>query len=168
MRAFDIKLDKVWCDLDGVLFDFDKGYETQTDISISIARNMPKDIFWGNIQHIPHFFYDLPLMEDAEELWSEILFLNPSILTAIPRISTYANAGPDKIRSVAKHFGENIEVVLVQSASNKVKHYRPGTRDVLIDDRPDTILSWQKVGGIGIYHTSAFDSICQLREHGII
>ena len=36
--------------------------------------------------------------------------------------------------------------------------------NVLIDDRPKNIEAWEAAGGIGIIHTSAADTISQLKE----
>ena len=36
--------------------------------------------------------------------------------------------------------------------------------DILIDDREDTIDRWNKAGGTGILHTSADDTITQLKK----
>lgn len=155
-------------DMDGVLADFQVGYETQTKIPWHVARNLPDELFWNNISHIQDFFYNLPLMPDAMVLWKGIEFLNPRILTAIPRVSTRPSAGDEKRRAIAKHFGEHVIVNLSPSAEAKVKFYRPGTKDILIDDRLDTINSWNNAGGIGIYHTSAQSTLTQLRNLKII
>ena len=38
---------------------------------------------------------------------------------------------------------------------------------ILIDDRPSNISQWRASGGIGIFHTSASDTIRQLKELGL-
>lgn len=42
-------------------------------------------------------------------------------------------------------------------------HRKHSSHQVLVDDRSDNIGAWRKAGGIGIEHTSAEDSISQLR-----
>ena len=37
-------------------------------------------------------------------------------------------------------------------------------KNVLIDDRPKNIEAWEAAGGIGILHTSAADTIDQLKK----
>ena len=155
-------------DMDEVIADFQKGYEIQTKIPWHIARELPDELFWDNISRIPDFFYYLPLMPDAMELWNAIKFLDPRILTAIPRVSTRPSAGSEKRRYIAAHFGEHVIVNLSPSAAAKIRFYRPGTKDILIDDRKDTIDTWNNAGGIGIFHTSANNTINQLRDLKII
>ena len=155
-------------DQDGVLADFQLGYVTQTNIPWHIATALPDNIFWDNVNKHPDFFYELPLMPDALELWDTIKHLDPRILTAIPRVTTRATTKDEKRRYITKYFGEHVIVNFSPSAQDKVKFYRPGTRDVLIDDRKDTIETWNKAGGIGIHHTSAKNTIQQLMAFKVI
>lgn len=159
---------KLRVDMDGVLADFEKGYTKQTGIPFLLAKELSDRLFWKNILDIPNFFYNLPLMEDAFVLWNAIAHLNPSVLTTIPRTDTYPTAGIEKKMYIAEHFGKDITVNLSPSAKSKIHWYRPGTRDIIIDDRLDTIETWNAAGGIGIYHTSALETIRQLKEKKII
>ena len=42
-----------------------------------------------------------------------------------------------------------------------------GLNKILIDDRQDTISSWNANGGIGILHTSAANTIKELKKLGL-
>ena len=42
-----------------------------------------------------------------------------------------------------------------------------GKNRILIDDREDTINNWNAAGGIGILHTSAANTIEQLKQLGL-
>jgi hypothetical protein len=49
----------------------------------------------------------------------------------------------------------------------KFKHEFSGKNRILIDDRADTIENWNAKGGIGILHTSANNTIKQLKQLGL-
>ena len=51
------------------------------------------------------------------------------------------------------------------SAKNKKDFAAPN--NILIDDKPSTIDSWNAAGGIGILHTSAANTISQLKKLGL-
>jgi len=59
----------------------------------------------------------------------------------------------------------NLRKLYFASAKNKVKFARPDS--ILIDDRKDTIDAWNAAGGVGIFHTSAEDTIKQLQDLGL-
>ena len=42
-----------------------------------------------------------------------------------------------------------------------------GENKILIDDRDDTIAQWKANGGIGIHHTSASNTIKELKKLGL-
>jgi len=49
----------------------------------------------------------------------------------------------------------------------KFKSDLSGKNKILIDDREDTINRWNAAGGIGILHTSAPNTIEQLKQLGL-
>ena len=77
------------------------------------------------------------------------------------------NAAAEKRAWVAKHLGPavSLDAIFVVSAVNKAEHAKPGR--ILIDDRRKAIDPWVAAGGIGVLHTSAADTISQLRKLGI-
>ena len=84
---------KIYCDLDGVLVDFNKG----------IYRLLRKDAtklyqtkhgikrLWSAVDRTPKFFETLHWTKDGRELWQAIYHLQPDILTGVP------NNKPDQI-----------------------------------------------------------------------
>ena len=52
----------------------------------------------------------------------------------------------------------------LEQSNNKQVYAEPNA--ILIDDREDIIERWNKAGGIGIHHTSAENTIKQLKELG--
>ncbi len=165
----DGKVKKIYCDLDGVLVDFVKlarqwvpGWEEDNVPGRSkkldgqlwgrIGGRSKKGIaFWGQMDPMP----------DAMELWHYIKKYNPEILSATGHVG---NPIPEKQEWVKKHLGD-VPVHLVQKAVLKAQYAAPGF--VLIDDKRKAIDPWIAAGGIGILHTSAADTIRQLKELGL-
>jgi hypothetical protein len=59
----------LFCDLDGVLVDFDAGVRK---IFGKPAQQVPPNRLWPAIHKSKHFFRDLPWMTDGEELWDAL------------------------------------------------------------------------------------------------
>jgi hypothetical protein len=154
---------KIYCDMDGVLADFEKGVADMIGGKFNDKRwpELPLD-----------FFHRLEPMPDAKKLWGFIGKYDPFILTAIPRSSRgsiSARATEDKTRFMKRWFGVGKDKMYPVQRVNKANFAMDG-RDsrpnLLIDDHIKNIQAFQKAGGIGVRHTSASDTIKQLKEIG--
>jgi len=154
---------QIYCDMDGVLADFEKGIKNMIGGKFSDARwdELPDD-----------FFLQLEPMPDAIKLWGFIGKYDPFILTAIPRSSRgpiSARATEDKTRFMKRWFGVGKDKMYPVQRVNKANFAMDG-RDsrpnLLIDDHIKNIKAFQQAGGIGVRHTSANDTIKQLKEIG--
>lgn len=76
---------KVYCDMDGVLVDFEKGVYNLLQTGTS---NLDKSTMWKNIARFPHWFEQLEWKQDGRRLWQAIKHLEPDILTGVPDIQT--------------------------------------------------------------------------------
>lgn len=72
---------KLFVDMDGVLADFDRGYNAAFGIQSSIHND---HVDWKAVRAHEGFYLNLPPMPDLEELWAFIAPLNPIVLTGIP------------------------------------------------------------------------------------
>lgn len=106
---------------------------------------------------------ELPMMADAMTLWNYVKKYNPQILTAQGDPNYGAEA--QKRQWIANNLGSNINVLVTQKSSEKAQYAAP--HRILIDDRDKSIGPWTAAGGIGILHTSAADTIKQLKELGL-
>ncbi len=150
---------KVYCDMDGVLVDFEKGYKELTGEDASYNTN-PEE-FWAPITKAgAAFWIKLPWMPDGKQLWDYIKPYNPSLLSA-PSREESSKIG--KFTWVKRNMPGT--KLILRSAERKQEFATPNS--ILIDDRADNIQRWKDAGGIGIVHTSAADTIQQLKDLGL-
>ena len=157
----------IYVDLDGVAADFAAGVrklvpsfmEGSTENNKKLDREM-----WTAISKHQKagnkFWYELPPMEDAFVLWEFVKPYNPQILTATGNPSF--GAGPQKLEWVAKYFGSDVVVNIVQRSADKATFATPNS--ILVDDKLKAIEPYRSAGGIGVHHTSALDSIEQIKQ----
>lgn len=144
---------QLFCDMDGVLADFDAGYERQFGV-----KPDGENVDWEAVRRTPDFYLNLPPMPDMPVLWGFIRNFRPIILTGIPHSVEEA---PANKKAWVKHYLGEATVICCRSR-DKSLYANPG--DILIDDRPKYKELWERAGGIWITHTSAQNSIKELVE----
>jgi hypothetical protein len=150
---------KIYCDMDGVLVDFEKGYKDLTGRDASYKTN-PEE-FWAPITKAgAAFWIKLQWMPDGKELWNYIKGYNPELLSA-PSREESSKIG--KFTWVKRNIPGT--KLLLKSAERKQEYATPNA--ILIDDRADNIQRWKDAGGVGIHHTSAENTIKQLQKLGL-
>ena len=147
---------QLYLDADGVLADFDKGATAVLGLHPkAYERRHGLVRFWRKIASTPDFYFGLPLMPDAMELFDAVRHLDPVILTGMPRGNWAAD---QKVRWAARYFpGTRI---ITTMARDKRDHAREG--DVLVDDQNKHRHLWEDAGGVFIHHRNAADTIEQL------
>jgi hypothetical protein len=150
---------KIYCDMDGVLVDFDKGYRELTGTEASF--DTPKEEFWEPITKAgAAFWIKLKWMPDGKQLWDYIKPYNPDLLSAPSR---------EESSKIGKRVWVKRELpgtkLILRQAERKQEFSTPNS--ILIDDRADNIQRWKDAGGVGILHTSAADTIQQLKDLGL-
>jgi FMN phosphatase YigB (HAD superfamily) len=158
----------IFCDMDGVLVDFDKGYEELTGKNTKHSDVQDKNDFWRLLDKSLEekglteydYWVNLPWMPDGQTLWDYIKGYNPYILTA-PSMDPGSKQGK-------KEWVERLDgMKKLYFKPAKFKPEFSGKNRILIDDREDTIEGWIAKGGIGIHHTSAANTIKQLKDLGL-
>ena len=147
---------QLFLDCDGVLADFDHG---ATAILGMPPRAFEKrhglGRFWAKLARAPDFYFSLPLLPGATELFDAVKHLNPIILTGLPQGNWAAD---QKVRWAAKHFpGTRI---ITTMARNKRNHGKPG--DVLVDDMLKHAHLWEEMGGVFVHHRNVDETLEQL------
>jgi nicotinamide mononucleotide adenylyltransferase len=158
----------IFCDMDGVLVDFDKGYENLTGLHTKHADVQNSNDFWNTFRSslakksMEEYDYwsNLEWMPDGKNLWDYIKQHNPYVLTAPSRDPGSKLGKKEWVERL-----DNMKNIYFRAAQNKSDF--SGRNRILIDDRADTIEKWNRAGGIGILHTSAQDTIEQLKKLGL-
>ena len=155
---------KIYSDMDGVLTDFDKSFEKYSGgiPPRKYEKKYGKDKFWELIDGKGKvgFWAGMPWMEDAKQYWNYIKDYDTELLSSPSRSST-SRLGK---RLWVKNNMPGIKLTLAQAYA---KQNYAAPNHILIDDRKSNIDQWVSQGGIGILHTSASDTIQQLKKLGL-
>lgn len=154
----------IYVDLDGVLVDFEKGFE---EISAGVSKTEyikthGINKFWSLINsHGENWWATLEWMPDGTKLWEYLQTKNVKILTSgrIRNTGKFATIG--KQTWVNNHLG-SFKTIVVDSSSHKQLYAAPG--NILIDDLSSNISEWKEKGGIGILHINTDTTLVQLQE----
>jgi len=151
---------KIYCDLDGVLVDFSKGYLDLTGIDLNGEFCKDKK-FWDPINKAGYdFWINLEWMKDGKKLWKYIEKYNPDILSAPSK---------ENDSRVAKHDWVKRELpdahLILRSMEHKKDFASPEA--ILIDDNEDNVNDWKEAGGIAIHHKSTEETIKKLKKLGL-
>jgi hypothetical protein len=150
---------QLYLDCDGVLADFDKGAQAILGMPPrAFEKRHGLGRFWAKLASAPDFYFSLPLMDDAMELYDAVKHLDPVILTGLPRGNWAAD---QKVRWAAQHF-PGVRIITTM-AKDKRNHAKSG--DVLVDDQVRHKNRWEEIGGAFIQHTSARESIEALKAY---
>jgi 5'(3')-deoxyribonucleotidase len=142
----------IFCDLDGVLADFEQGIKNKFGL---LPSQVKPNVMWSYINKSNTFFENLPWMPKGKLLWEKIQIHNPIILTGVPRGSK--NMAEQKIRWCQRELGPDVQVITCLS---KDKHRFCIPRSILIDDRTDNLEEWNKKGGkFLLYNEENLDDI---------
>jgi 5'(3')-deoxyribonucleotidase len=144
LRKGIITKNLLFCDLDGVLADFEKGVEEKFNKNVCDIR---PSTLWHVINKSTTFFENLPWMPKGRELWERIKEYHPIILTGVP--SGCPTASEQKKRWCQRELGPDVSVITCLT-KDKAK-YCFG-RSILIDDRLQVLNSWKEKGGKCILH----------------
>ncbi len=147
---FIIEENVLYCDLDGVLVDFEQGVQDRFGKN---PRELNQTSMWIGLRKTPKFYDNLPWMPKGKALWNIIKDYNPVILTGCPR----GGWGEEDKRSwCARELGPNIKVICCDTRE-KPNYCSEG--DMLIDDRDVIMNEWIKKGGkYVLYSEKNFES----------
>lgn len=152
----------IYCDMDSVLVDFRKGYKELTDVDTSTFVK-GDSTFWAPIdKEGPQWWANLDWMPDGKILWRYIKRYRPYILSS-PSRSISSKVGKEAWCKI--NINSQYKDLLLYPRHEK--QLFSGKYSILIDDMEQTIKEWEKHRGIGIHHTSAADTIKQLKELGL-
>ncbi len=155
----------IFFDMDGVLADFDRGLRELCGIeplSVNEARSKEyEDAMWAAIRAVPHFYLALQPMPGAVEMFQRLSRregVRCEILTGIPKPRRgVATAGEDKVEWVRRYLSAEVPCNIVFKEDKP--RFCKGRDCILIDDTQANITAWTAMGGTGILHHSADETL---------
>ena len=162
---------KIYCDMDGVIADFEARFEHfaglspdayRAEITKKYGKKMESKMFWDLIDNQigVRFWRGIPWMPGGKDLWNYIKPYNPTLLTAPSRADS-SRIG--KSLWVKDHIPGS--KIIFKQAEQKADLAEPNA--ILIDDREDTIMKWKSKNGIGILYKNTDQAINELKQLGL-
>ncbi len=162
---------KIYCDMDGVLCDFEGRFEHFTGLTPDAYREavvkkygkkQELKMFWNliDVEIGVRFWRGMPWTPGGKELWEYIKKYKPTLLTAP---SQHNSSKEGKLTWIEDHISGT--PVVFRQAENKSELSGPNI--ILIDDREDTIMNWKAKNGIGILYKGTEQAINELKQIGL-
>ena len=154
----------IYCDMDGVLVDFDKQFEKASSgvPPREYEEKNGKEAFWNLIdnENGVGFWVGMPWMPNGKQLWEYIKPNDPMLLSS-PSRSNSSRLGK---RLWVRNNLPGTKLILANAANKK--NYAD-SNNILIDDRPSNVDQWKAAGGIGILFISTAQTIEELKKLGL-
>ena len=162
-NAMNKKEYKIFSDMDGVITDFNGRFEKYSNgiPPSEYEKRFGKEKFWelADGEGVA-FWVGMPWISDGKTYWDYIKNYDVELLSSPSRSQT-SRLGK---RLWVRNNLPGVKLTLAQAA--KKQNYA-APNHILIDDRESNIEQWRSQGGIGILHTSAADTIEQLKQLGL-
>ena len=156
------ELPRIYCDMDGVLCDFEYAANRVTG---QVWGGLRTGQDWGSIKKTKNFWSTMPWKRDGRLLWNYIKKFEPHILSAYT--TEDPNCKPGKNRWLRNNLGLSGSRVNLARRSEKRNFAMDNRRPaILIDDYPKNISDFKSAGGIGIIHSNTQTTISQLKRIG--
>lgn len=167
---------RIFCDLDGVLVDFDRGFSELPENADNLSpgeyeEENGKNSIWPLIdKYGDEYWSDLYWKNDGRELWDYLEEYKPAILSSPSRnpasirgkskwVKLNLRINEDPVTKLSEYDGTNRVIIMQQ------KHlFAKSANDILIDDTQSKIDKWTEAGGTGILHNDATDTIKVLEK----
>jgi len=149
---------KIYCDMDGVLTDFDSQFKRYTGVSPdTYDKSHSVSEFWAEVEKAGlAYWVGMEWMPEGKKLWNFIKKYDVEILSAPSRSKLSVIGKQMWVKTMLK---PKPKLNLVR-ASEKQKF--ANSTSILIDDKVENINQWVSAGGIGILaNRDNIDSVIQ-------
>ena len=149
----------IYCDLDGVLTDWDKAVAKLSLGSVeSLQKRGGDSLLFGVIGKAGvKFWSQMDWMPDGKELWDYINQYPVKVISA-PTKDPASKRGKNIWIDI--ELGKDVDRILVPS---KQKKEFASPQGILIDDREDNVKEWRLAGGLAIHHINTETTIKKLK-----
>lgn len=154
---------QIYCDMDGVLCDFDRRFEDYFGSGPNEFRKTNGNkVFSDRIDEAGvQFWAGMQWMPGGKELWSIIGKYKPAILSSP---GYFKGAEEGKHIWIKKNLNPQPKSVIFKQAGQKQdalqgKSPEEIKRSILIDDYYKNIIPWKETGGIGILYKSTSEAL---------
>lgn len=161
----------IYCDMDGVLCDFDAQFEHYYGIAPrEYAKQKGEMILKKAVNDVGEKYWSqMPWMPGGQELWEYISRYNVKILSSP---STFEFAKQGKLKWISENLNPKPSEIIFEQTGNKHnvlkgKPYNEIRNSILIDDYFRNIAPWKETGGIGITHKSSQGTISILKKFSL-
>jgi hypothetical protein len=155
-----MQIDKIYVDMDGVIADFEKRYDS---LYGNLSQEDRRSKFRSNFVHFiqTEQFASLELMPDGRELITalENIDIPKEILSSTAYQEVYETISMQKARWLATH-NVSWKQNFVPGKAHKYKWATPNS--IIIDDTLSVIEDWEKAGGIAIHHKNTEQTLAEL------
>ena len=157
---------RIYCDMDGVLCDFEKNIKNTLGISIQKWMSInPKHERWQPIVAKSDFWSSMPWLNDGKNLWRFIEKYDPHILSAASQEDP--NCKPGKNAWIRRYLGVPVSRVNLVQRHEKQNYAKVGGKpSILIDDYEKNTKEFSMKGGVGITFRNASQVIGELKKLG--
>ena len=157
---------RIYCDMDGVLCDFEKNIKNTLGISIKKWMSInPKHERWQPIVAKSDFWSSMPWLNDGKNLWRFIEKYEPHILSAASQEDP--NCKPGKNAWIRRNLGVPVSRVNLVQRHEKQNYAKVGGKpSILIDDYEKNTKEFSMKGGVGITFRNASQVIGELKKLG--
>ena len=176
---------EIYCDMDGVLVDFELGvveyitaalgsgdaeelktkigrdYITGDDLAGPTKNNDVREYMYTELQHAADFWENLPWMSNGQKLWAALAPHNPNILTTPMAYGSEIG----KQAWIDKNLAPEPKKVFM----SREKYLWANNKSILIDDFTKNTIPWEEHEGIALlYKDSEIEkTLSRLQELGL-
>jgi hypothetical protein len=149
---------QIYCDMDGVLCDFDSRFEHYYGVPPrEYAKEKGQKAMEEAVDKVgPIYWSKMPWLKGGRELWAKISKYDPIILTS-PGKFIYAREG--KLEWIRENLSPQPKDIMFANTGKKYEAIKDKSPEeirssMLIDDYYPNLAPWKEVGGIAIMYKS--------------
>lgn len=166
LRLFESKDQILYCDMDGVLTDFNRTIKKLGFKGVVPPTNPEeKKMTWSFVKNLgPKFWSSMEWLPEGKRLWELIQPYNPIILSSSGKGKIAEQGKEGKMEWIKRELGNKYaDSAIIVNTHGKTK-YASSNSILIDDDEMKNIVPWRNAGGIGILHKNNSATLGQLKK----